>query len=91
MATVGIREMRGSLAAWVRRAQAGERVVITVDGRPVAQMAPVTPDVSDTTIADLIARGRVMAPRRRDGWVPPDAAPVRQGSRLDRIMREARG
>jgi prevent-host-death family protein len=91
MSTVGIREIRGSLAAWVRRAHAGERIVITVDGTPVAQLAPLTPDVADTTIADLIARGRVVAPRRRDGWSPADPVHTRQGSRLDRIMKEARG
>lgn len=91
MANVGIREMRGSLAAWVRRAQAGERIVITVDGAPVAQLTPLAADVADTTIDDLVARGRVVAPRRRDGWIPPDPVPSRQGSRLDRIIKEARG
>lgn len=91
MARVGVRDVRGSLATWVRRAQAGERIIVTVDGLPVAQLAPLTPDVADATIADLIARGSVTAPRRRQGWVPGDPVPVRAGSRLDRVLHEVRG
>ena len=33
---IGTRELRANLAGAVRRAAAGERVVITVDGHPVA-------------------------------------------------------
>lgn len=91
MATVGIREMRGALATYVRRAQAGERIVVTVDGVPVAQIAPLSPDVSDSSIDDLVARGRVIAPRRRGGFTPSDPVPVGHGSRVDRAMREVRG
>ena len=40
---VGIRELRNQVAAVVRRAAAGERVVVTVDGRPVAQLGPLEP------------------------------------------------
>ncbi len=38
---VGVRELRNSVAAVVRRAAAGERLVITVDGRPAAQLGPL--------------------------------------------------
>ena len=40
---IGIRELRGDLAAHIRRAAAGETTVVTVGGRPAAVIAPLTP------------------------------------------------
>jgi prevent-host-death family protein len=40
---VGLREMRQNASELVRRAQAGERVTITVAGRPAAVLGPVNP------------------------------------------------
>src|SRR5258707_1147998 len=37
---LGVRELRSNLAALLRRAEAGQRIVITVGGRPVAGPAP---------------------------------------------------
>jgi prevent-host-death family protein len=38
---VGLREVRQNASELVRRAQAGERLTITVSGRPAAQLGPV--------------------------------------------------
>jgi len=43
MTEVGLREMRQNASDLVRRAQAGEKVTITVAGRPAAVLGPVTP------------------------------------------------
>ncbi|WP_133875158.1 type II toxin-antitoxin system Phd/YefM family antitoxin [Paractinoplanes brasiliensis] len=43
MSEVGLREVRQNAGALVRRAQAGERVTITVAGRPAAVLGPVSP------------------------------------------------
>jgi prevent-host-death family protein len=43
MSEVGLREMRQNASDLVRRAEAGERVTITVAGRPAAVLGPVTP------------------------------------------------
>jgi prevent-host-death family protein len=43
MSEVGLREMRQNASDLVRRAQAGERVTITVAGRPAAVLGPVSP------------------------------------------------
>jgi prevent-host-death family protein len=40
---IGLREMRQNASDLVRRAQAGERVTITVAGRPAAVLGPVSP------------------------------------------------
>ena len=43
MDEVGLREMRQNASDLVRRAEAGERLTITVAGRPAAVLGPVTP------------------------------------------------
>jgi len=40
---VGLREMRQNASDLVRRAEAGERLVITVSGRPAAVLGPAAP------------------------------------------------
>lgn len=41
MATIPQKELRNDVAAVLRRAEAGERITITVLGRPVAELGPV--------------------------------------------------
>lgn len=43
MDEVGLREMRQNASDLVRRAEAGERLTITVAGRAAAVLGPVTP------------------------------------------------
>jgi prevent-host-death family protein len=43
MSEVGLRELRQNASELVRHAQAGERVTITVAGRPAAVLGPVSP------------------------------------------------
>lgn len=42
MEEVGLREMRQHASDLVRRAQSGERMTITVAGRPAAELGPVS-------------------------------------------------
>jgi prevent-host-death family protein len=70
MTQMGTRELRANLAAALRQATAGERVVVTVDGRPVAQLGPLEPSGAPT-LAELAAAGLVEPPRRPDRPAPP--------------------
>lgn len=90
MALIGMRELRGSLATYLRRAQAGERIVVTSGGRPAAQLGPLTGDDSGASLADLVAHGRVDPPRRRGDFVPDDPVLLRSGARIDRALAEVR-
>lgn len=45
MATVPQKELRNDVGAILRRAEAGERITVTVSGRPVAQLGPIEPGV----------------------------------------------
>lgn len=58
MAQVGMHEARKTLARPVERAQAGEDVVITRRGKPIARLVPVRPTSSMESIRG-IWRGRV--------------------------------
>jgi prevent-host-death family protein len=88
---VGIRELRAGLAAAVRRAGAGERILVTVDGRPVAQLGPLEPGDGGATIADLAARGLITPARRADRPAPSFTMPLWAGTRIDQLLREVRG
>ncbi|CAN5412043.1 hypothetical protein BH10ACT1_BH10ACT1_31250 [soil metagenome] len=89
---LGIRELRGRLASLVRRAGTGERIVITIAGRPVAQLGPVEAPSSRTTIDDLVARGLLEPARRGDRPADPEVlVDSWTGRRLDRALREVRG
>jgi prevent-host-death family protein len=90
MDRLGVRQLRNQTAAAVRRAGAGERIVITVDGRPVAQLGPIDAGTADPTLDDLAARGLVRLPRRVDRGVPDDPVEVWAGFRLDRLLRDIR-
>ena len=78
---IGIRELRADLAAVVRRAGAGQTVVVSIGGRPAARLGPV----------DEVLDPSIVPPRRAD---PPRLDPpvtVWSGVRLDRALKELRG
>jgi prevent-host-death family protein len=90
MERMGTRELRANLAAALRQAGAGERVVITIDGRPVAQLGPVEPSGAPT-LEELAASGLVDPPRRPDLPSAPVGVDAAVDVRLDRILAEVRG
>ena len=90
MAHIGMRELRAALSTYLRRAQQGERVVVTIDGSPVAQLSPLVGDLAGVSLADLVARGTVVAPRRRGDWVPDDPLLLTSGARVDRALGQVR-
>lgn len=57
MATIPQKELRNEIGAILRRAEAGERITVTVSGRPVAQLGPIEPGVwVDSTAVSSIWR-----------------------------------
>jgi len=87
---VGIRELRNDVAAVVRRAGAGERIVVTVDGHPVAQLGPLEP-MGAPTLDDLVASGHVVPARRPAPTEAPDAEDAPIDARSDWILDDIRG
>jgi prevent-host-death family protein len=93
MERVGIRELRRDISQLVRRAASGERIVITVDGEPRAELVPLRPTGDRPTLDELIASGRVIPPRRRGPHRrAPEPVELTGGSKLTSdIVDELRG
>jgi prevent-host-death family protein len=58
---VGVRELKAHLSELLGRAGAGESIVITDRGRPVARLVPFT---AESAVARGIDEGWIEAPRR---------------------------
>jgi prevent-host-death family protein len=68
---IGIRELRNETSQVVRRARAGERIIVTVDGMPAAEIGPIGATTEARTIDDLIVTGRMLP---RQSTAPPRPA-----------------
>jgi prevent-host-death family protein len=90
MERVGIRELRNNVAAVVRRASRGERVVVTVDGVPAAQLGPLEA-TAGVTLDDLVAAGLLDPPGRRDRPPAPELEDAPVDVRPDAVLDELRG
>lgn len=93
-ASVGIRALRGDLAARVRRASNGEPTIVSIAGRPAAALVPIAmSDERDPAaqLSSLVASGGLVPARRTDGKLPDRTVPVWGNVRLDRLLREIRG
>jgi antitoxin (DNA-binding transcriptional repressor) of toxin-antitoxin stability system len=88
---IGARALRRDLAAQLRRAGGGRRLVVTVDGRPAAMLGPLADDTAALSIDALIAAGALVPPRRHDAPRLADPIAVWSGVRLDRAFGEVRG
>jgi len=87
---VGIRELRNYASRVVARARAGERIVITVDGIPVAEIGPLRSSDERMTMAELIAAGHVIPPRLTTPPPPPPKLTVPDGRTSMEILDELR-
>lgn len=90
MAHIGIRDLRSALSTYIKRAHSGERIIITIDGNPAAQLSGLGADTTGITMADLVARGAVLPPRRRGDWVPGEPLVLYTGARIDRALTQVR-
>jgi prevent-host-death family protein len=90
MESVSVRELRQHLSRYLRRVQAGERLVVTERRRPVAVLGPLPEE--DDVLDYLIAIGEATPatgdlldlppPRRSDG---PPMSEILDDLRADRI------
>jgi prevent-host-death family protein len=90
MQRIGVRGLRNDVAAVIRRAGGGERIIVTVDGVPVAQLGPLEP-TGEPTIDDLAAAGLVRLPGRPDHPAAPEPFGVPVDIRLSSVIAGLRG
>lgn len=71
MNRVGVAELKASLSSYLARVKAGEAVVVTEHGRPVARLVPIAAedDIADAHLATLERAGLL-----RRGSGPVDLA-----------------
>lgn len=90
MERIAVRELRNEASRVVRRARAGERLIITVDGVPAAEIGPLSAAERITSLDELITTGAIVAPRVRTTPRPP--RPVRAPSKRSSsaVLRDLR-
>lgn len=88
MEQIGIRELRNHTSGAVRRAMSGERLVITIDGVPAAQLGPLNTGEQPLEIPDLIAAGLLIAPRSTAPPTRPSRVRAAPGSPSSTEMLE---
>ena len=74
MERVGVKELRQNASVLLRRVAAGESILVTDRGRPIARLSPLT----RSGIAEIRAAGLVREPLGRMRDAPP-AVPVAEG------------
>jgi prevent-host-death family protein len=85
-----MRDLRAQLASVLRRAGSGERIVVTVDGRPVAQVGPLDAIGLASSLPDLVSRNLVVPPRRRGDFIAPAPISLYSGVRVEKAVSEIR-
>jgi prevent-host-death family protein len=90
MREIGVRELKATLSAVLRRVERGEHVRVTVRNRPVADILPVGRAAGDERLREMIADGRLTPPARSRPERPPRLArAARPASELVREDRDA--
>jgi prevent-host-death family protein len=82
---VGVRELRDRLSHYLAGVKAGQEIVVTEHGRPVARLVPLgaRPD----RLAELIAAGRAQPPKTTRRHLP---RPVQGAGPVSDLVRDQR-
>ena len=92
MERIGIRELRNETSKVVQRAKSGERIIVTIDGVPAAQLGPIDEQPHERTITELVAMGALLPPRSTTQPRPASPIKLRSGSRTTTdVLLEDRG
>jgi prevent-host-death family protein len=86
--TVGVRELRRHLSAYLARVRRGERLIVTERNRPVAELGPLARE--HPGLGRLIVEGRVVPPLRPER-LDYSPVPVRGARPATEALEAARG
>lgn len=87
MKEVGIRELKQSLSHILRAVGRGERVRVTLRGRPIADIVPAREADAENRLRELVAQGRIQLPSRARPRRAPRLAQARR-SASDVVLAE---
>lgn len=85
MTSVGLKTLKNKLSEYVRRAAAGETIVITDRDRPIAELVPPRPQPE--TWRERGIREGWLQPAVRDADWPPKPVPI-EGYTLEQLLAE---
>jgi prevent-host-death family protein len=88
-ARVGVRELRQNLSVYLDRVKAGETLVVTEHGEPVARLAP---PAKPSIIEQMIAEGRATPAKydHRTAVMPPPVPSDYTGPTASEYLRQMR-
>ncbi len=90
MREVGLKTLKNKLSEFIRAAAAGETIVVTDRGRPIAEITPPRP------VPDRYKDHPVLARGIREGWIrpavrgpdwPPKPVPI-EGYTLEQLLAD---
>jgi len=84
MAEVGIRELRDHLSQYLDKVQAGNDLVVTDRGRPIARVVPMS---GERTFDRLIREGKVTPAKTRVRTLP---TPIKAKGTVSDLVAEQR-
>jgi len=83
----GVRELKARLSAYLRRVQAGDTVVITDHGRPIARLVPIAPTL-EARLEALAQTGLVAWTGAKLGPVTPVAHTAGERTVADLLLED---
>ncbi len=88
---VGSRELKTRLGQYLERVRAGETILVTDRGKPVAELRPVplADDAIEATLRRMEAEG-VITRGRAGGLTPFEPIPLRPGTSVSDLVRADR-
>ena len=86
MRAVGLKVLKNKLSEYVRLAAAGETVVITDRGRPVAEIVPPQRPMRESFVERGVREGW-LTPAKNRGGLPPRPKPV-PGFTFEQLMAD---
>ena len=84
---VGVRNLKNNLSHYLGRVRAGEEIIVTDHGRPVARLSSL--DHPTDTLAALIASGAVRPPKNTSRHLPTSRVRA-EGSVSDLVSDQRR-
>lgn len=90
MKSATITEVKNQLSSIIDRVKAGESVVVTDRGQPVATIEPVRADADDAARLVRLERTGIIRPASKPPPPPPDVLPAARSSAVDALIDERR-
>lgn len=92
MKTVGVRELKNRLSAYLRQVSSGETLLVTDRGRVVAELAPPRPPERQSAAAGIaeLARRGLLTPAATDAKPYPRLPRAMKGRRSSELLEQER-